>query len=140
MNFMRRLVVGVALVLLATSCSGSEPGSEEDLAGQIDALDVPSALVELGDTYDAECPGNCPLYVRWHDATVAPDIARTELQSRMEAAGVEVNEASAGPTLFAASNDTHIFFVVLDTAMLSDNELAPAGTEVEISVQLLPDA
>ena len=134
-----RLAMGVLLFLLATGCGGAEAGSEEDLAGQIDALDVPQTLVELGESYMAECPGNCPGYVRWYDATASADLVRTELQRRMEAAGVGVNEASAGLSIIAASNDTHIFFVVLDAAMISNNEHAPTGADVEISVQLLPD-
>lgn len=97
-------------------------------------------MVVLDDTYVAECPGTCPSYVRWYGASAPGDLLRTDLQSRMEAAGVEVNEASASPTIFSAHNDTHIFFVVLDPAMIATNEHAPPGADAEISVQLLPEA
>lgn len=131
---MRRLAAG-AVLLVAAACGGPETGSEEDLAGRIDALNVPSSMVRLGDSYVEECPASCPLYVRWYDATVPSDALGTELRSRIEASGVDVNDVSAGP-MFYATEEGYGYFVVLDPAMIANNASAPPGSDVEISVQV----
>jgi hypothetical protein len=139
---MRRLAAAVLLVV-ATACGGgdAEPGSKEELAGHVDALNVPPSMTEVGDTYVAECPApvGCPSYVRWYETSTPSDVLRTELTTRMEASGVEVNETTALVTIFSARTDTHIFFVVLDPAMIANNEHAPAGADAEISVHALPE-
>lgn len=137
MTGMRRVVVGLVLLLFVGGCSGSEPGSEEDLAGQVDALDLPPSVVQIGDRYVAECPSPCPVYIRWYDATAPIDLSM-ELQRRIEATGATINDASAGPTMFYARSRTHVFFVVTDAAMISRNQHAPPGADAEVVVQLLP--
>ncbi len=95
-------------------------------------------MVELDQTYMKDCP-TCPLLVRWYDASAPVETIRPELLIRIESAGLSVNQASASPGLFTARSEKYIFFVVLDSEMISGNANAPPGADAEISVHVLSD-
>jgi hypothetical protein len=109
----------------------------EDLDSQIDDLDVPASMVELDQAYTRDCPSTCPTLVRWYDVGPPMETIRPDLLSRIESADVSVNQASASPDIFAAKSDEYIFFVVLDSEMISGNANAPPGADAEISVHEL---
>ena len=133
------LVLGAALFVLA-QLRAPEIGSEEDLGGQIDALQIPSSLTQLGQHYTPECPGTpCPTLVRWYGGSAAAETLKAELISNMTSARVVVSENSLKPLIFTGRNDRYIFFVVLDTQMIAGNKFAPPGTAAEIVVSPLPD-
>jgi hypothetical protein len=137
---MRRLDVLIsAVVLLAAACSHPPLGSMEDLSRQIDDLEVPASMVELEQTYEGDCPSSCPMLVRWYEISAPMETVRPDLVSSIESAGVSVNQPTASPGLFAAKGEKHIFFVVLDSAMIAGNTYAPPGADAEISVQVLPE-
>lgn len=100
---------------LLTACSGRALGSQEDLTEQLDKLELSASFSQLGELYEEECPGNCPSFVRWYDTTAAPETIQAEVRASFEAADIEVNEASESAQLYAARNEEHILFVVLDT-------------------------
>lgn len=133
----RRLAIAT-LFFVAACGGGPAPGSEEDLAGRIDALELPPTLRPMGEIYTEECPGTCPAFVRWYASSSPAESIREDVVARLEASGVPVNEASASRLAFAASDDESIFFVVLDTAMMAANKNAPPGADLEIVVQLRP--
>jgi hypothetical protein len=111
----------------------------EDLNKQMDSLDVPASMVELDQSYMKDCPSTCPLLVRWYDVSAQVEEIRSDLLSRIETAGVSVNESSASLAIFSARSEKHLFFVVLDSEMISGNAHAPPGADVEIAVHALPD-
>jgi len=142
----RRLLIVTAIVvlilgggaLLFTALRGPEVGAQEDLGAQIDGLQLPTSLIELDEYYLADCPtGPCPGLVRWFSASAPVEVIRAEIISHMNATGVEVNENSASNGLFSASDETYIYFVVLDANMIGGNRYAPPGTKAEISVHVL---
>jgi hypothetical protein len=112
----------------------------EDLTKQMDGLDVPSSMVELDQLYMKDCPSTCPMLVRWYDVSAQVEAIRSDLLSRIESAGVSVNESSASPDILSARSETHLFFVVLDSEMISGNAYAPPGADAEISVHSLSDS
>ena len=137
---MRRLqVLCAGVVVLLAACSGPAPGSQEDLAKQIDELELPASFVELGDNYQADCPAVCPVYVRWFDSIEAAETTRTQLFRSFEEAGITLEENSVRPGVLTARGDAYIFFVVTDTEMLAGNQFAPSGTDVEISARALEE-
>jgi hypothetical protein len=133
------MVLCLSLVLLAAACGRPAFGSKEDLSRQIDNVQLPAPMVEMGQSYMGNCPSTCPLLVRWYDVGGPIDSIRTDIVSSIESAGISVNQASASPGLFAAKNEEYIFFVVLDSAMLARNTHAPPGADAEISVHVLPE-
>jgi hypothetical protein len=126
--------------MLVAACSTAPLGAMEDLNSQIDDLDVPPSMVELDQTYEKDCPSTCSLLVRWYDVSAPVETIRPELLSRFESAGISVNQASASPGLFSARSERYIFFIVLDSEMISGNANAPPGADAEISVHLLSDS
>jgi hypothetical protein len=135
------LVVLVTVGLFYTMARPPELGSQEDLGGQIDALDLPPSLIQLDESYVVDCPsiGPCPSLVRWYDTTAPAEIVRAEIISHMNAADVEVNENSVNRGIFVGRDDKYIYFVVLDTDMIAGNRHAPPGTKVEISIHVLQE-
>jgi hypothetical protein len=129
------VLLSSAVVLLAGACSHPPLGSMDDLSRQIDDLMLPASMVELDQAYVADCPATCPSLVRWYDVSAPAESIRPQLQSGIESAGISVNQVTASPGLFAARSEEHIFFFVLDAAMIAGNEHAPLGADVEISVQ-----
>jgi hypothetical protein len=132
--------LSLAIVMLVAACSTAPLGAMEDLNSQIDDLNVPPSMVELDQTYVKDCPSTCPLLVRWYDVSAPVETIRPELLSRFESAGISVNQASASPGLFSARSERYIFFIVLDSEMISGNANAPPGADAEISVHLLSDS
>ena len=125
--------------MLLSGLKAPEVGSEEDLASQVDGLQLPGSLVALDEHYEAQCPTgtSCPSLVRWFDSTAPDDVVRTEIVSSMNTAGIDVNENSEGYGIFSGRDETYIYFVVLDANMIAGNPYAPPGTKVEISVHVL---
>jgi hypothetical protein len=68
----------------------------------------PASMVELDQAYMKDCPSTCPLLVRWYDVSASVETIRPELLSRIESAGVAVNQASASPDLFTARSDKRL--------------------------------
>ncbi len=132
----RRLAVGVAILLPMASCNNPAPGSKEDLVRQVDALDVPASMTQLDDNYLSDCE-SCPSYVRWYDVDASPDAIWRGLRATMKSHGLAVRDAPVEPQIYAATGDAHVFFVVVDRATIANNEFAPDGADVEISVRLL---
>ena len=125
----------LGFILLLAACGGPAVGSEEDLAAQLDELELPASFVQLGQHHDGDCSATCPLLVRWYDSVEPLDATRAEARARLEALGATVTEPS--PTdldLLVGRTEDRVFFVVLDADMIAGNEFAPSGTDVEISL------
>lgn len=134
---MRTLGVGFTALLLLGACSEPEPGSRGDLEAQIESIEVPSGMTELGQKYVEECATSCPSLVAWYGSNQPVDVMRAGLFEAITEAGWDVKEANASTELFAARKEDHILFVTTVEQMLADSATAPEGTVAELSVNVL---
>jgi hypothetical protein len=128
--------------LVLASCGAPTPGSEEDLAAQIDVIEMPHTITQLSGNYDSDCAQGertCPGLVRWYAATEPIEVAKLDVLGRFETAGISVHEVS-GSQIATARNEDYLYFLVFDAAMIDANPNAPAGTDFEISVTRNPES
>lgn len=129
--------LALAAASLTAACGDAEPGSQEELRAQLDAIDLPAGMEELDDSYVSSSPAPRPALVVWYQVTRPLEEIRVELLGAIEEAGWDVREGAENFDLWSARNAEHILFVVLDPSMIARNQYAPEGTNAEISVMQL---
>lgn len=124
---------------MKTSAGSEYPlGSREDFSFQIDALGLPASWSMLGE-YFHDPPQKRrrrrPGLVRWFSIEGSLEQAKSDIVSCFQRAGM-AHRVVTVREIVHGNDDTYIFFVTLDPAMIAKNPQAPPGTQVEVSAKV----
>ena len=122
-----------AVVLGVNIFRGSEPGSREDLASRLNALE-PSSMKQTREIFSPEenCPTSatlCPSLVRWYSIAGPIGAAREAVISRLQAKGLAFEQNDIEPNLIVVRERHHIYYLVFHEQPLDgpfDNVLPPS--------------